>query len=355
MSINSFFLILLLILNTSITSSNASVRIESPIDPVKIRQLMQDQIDMGPRVPGTQASLDFQTWLIEIIDTTVWEINTHSFDYNGIELRNYWIVGAGASDYPNYIIGAHYDSRAVADKEPSTSPVPGANDGASGVAGILELIRHIPTNMVSNFGFVLFDGEDQGSNGIKDANNISWPWIVGSNYFVSQMTANQIDQTRAFVLYDMIADDDFRLPYEPNSNSTLISQFWGQAESLGYGDIFVDQRGTGLIDDHIPFKNAGIPSIDIIDFTYPEYHTTLDDMDHISETSVAIVVDVTLEWIINVVALEIIDECYPSSACSVNTSTNNDTTSANTNFPSIFSLLLFPLIIMIRSYIKRKN
>ncbi|MCE7737277.1 MAG: M28 family peptidase [Candidatus Heimdallarchaeota archaeon] len=299
--IQAILSIVIIVYASTIPSISADLRAESPINSASIRNYLQDQIDLGPRIPGTQASLDFSTWLHDTVNSTKWQITTQNYTISDIELRNYWITKAGEpiTDYPEYIIGAHYDSRLHADKECGKStdcaPVPGANDGASGVAGILELMKHIPDELASHIGFVLFDAEDQGG---LTLNNDLWGWIWGSEYFVDQMSTEQIDATKAFVLFDMIADDDFRLPFEPNSDSNLVAEIWGMADQLGYGSIFVEEPGTGLIDDHIPFRNVGIPSIDIIDFTYPEHHTTLDDMDHVSEVSVAIVVDVILAWLI---------------------------------------------------------
>ncbi|MFV2016192.1 MAG: M28 family peptidase, partial [Candidatus Heimdallarchaeota archaeon] len=304
----SMISIVIIISSSAIPSSAAELRPESPINSIIIRKYMQDQIDMGPRVPGTQASLDFSTWLYDTVDSTKWQITTQNYTIDDIELRNFWITKAGSPSnvYPKYIIGAHYDSRLYADKEcgvdPSCPPVPGANDGTSGVAGILELMNNIPDELASNIGFVLFDAEDQGG---LTLNNLRWDWILGSEYFVSQMSSEQIEATEAFVLFDMIGDDDLRLPYERGSDANLITEIWDRADKLGYGSIFVDEPGPSLIDDHVPFLKAGIPAIDIIDFTYAEHHTTLDNMDNISEQSVAIVVDVVLAWLLLDVAVSL--------------------------------------------------
>ncbi|MDH5403311.1 MAG: M28 family peptidase [Candidatus Heimdallarchaeota archaeon] len=262
-----------------------------------IHQLLQDQIDMGPRLPGSDSSLQFMSWLQEVIPQP-WNIEIQAFIYLGVELRNYWITIPNSS--PTYVIGAHYDSRAKATEDPVNSnlPVPGANDGASGVAGIIEMINHINNTIQSEIGFVLFDAEDQGSNGMA-----GWDWIVGSNYFVENMDQNLKNNMQAFVLFDMIADDDFKLPYEGRSTDYLVTQIWEVADLLGYSSVFINERGYSLIDDHEPFLQAGIPSIDIIDFDYPEWHTTLDDMDAVSADSIAIVIDVIINWLYNVISL----------------------------------------------------
>ena len=120
---------------------------------------------------------------------------------------------------------------------------------------------------------------------------------IGQRY-AELMDEEQIDQTDVFILFDMIADDDFHLPYERNSDMTYVDDIWNTGIDLGYGDIFSLEPGPSLIDDHIPFKNLGIPTVDIIDFDYPEWHTTEDNLGAIDPESVAIVIDTIYEWML---------------------------------------------------------
>lgn len=363
--------IVIIVSASTIPGISADLRAESPINAISIRSYLQDQINLGPRIPGTQASLDFSTWLHDTVNPSKWQITIQNYSISGIELRNFWITKAGVinTEYPEYIIGAHYDSRLHADKEcgktADCDPVPGANDGASGVAGIMELMQYIPDELASHVGFVLFDAEDQG--GLTMDNDI-WDWILGSEYFVNQMSAEQIGATNVFVLFDMIADDDLRIPFEPNSDSSLIADIWAIADQLGYGSIFVEEPGTRLTDDHIPFLRVGIPSIDIIDFTYPEHHTTLDDMDHVSEFSVAIVVDVVLAWLILDMATtlsltgdysSLLSTDQPPSRTSTvigfDTSSDSPNKSESSMVPfTLISSSIFVLLIM-RIFIRSKN
>jgi hypothetical protein len=283
-------------MNTSIITGDQELRGNSPVHINVIEEHMQTQIDMGPRIPGSEESLLFKEWILEQSDD-IWEINMQNFTHLDVELRNYYITIID-SELPEILIGAHYDSRAVADRDPNPilkdNPVPGANDGASGVAAILEMMALLPEELSDKVGFILFDGEDQGSGGMEN-----WDWIVGSDYFAGNMSEEQVNNTQVFILFDMIADDELQLPYEMNSNRTYIDEIWNTGIDLGYDDIFLLEGGPNLIDDHIPFKRLGIPSVDIIDFTYPEWHTTNDDMDHIDPVSVAIVVDTVLIWLAN--------------------------------------------------------
>ncbi|MCY3412512.1 MAG: M28 family peptidase [Candidatus Heimdallarchaeota archaeon] len=275
-------------------SGSALLRQQSSIDQQAITTFIQEQLLLGPRVPGSQASLDFKEWIHDKVQDP-WIIETQNFTHKGIELRNYFIHTAST---PSLLIAAHYDSRARADNDDDPEkheiPVPGANDGASGVAAILELMYKLPISIREDVGFLLFDGEDQGNGGMD-----GWDWIVGSSYYASQMSADEIEQTEAFILLDMIGDDDLILKKERNSDNTLTDEIWSLAADLGYSDIFVDIAGYSIIDDHIPFKNKGIDVVDIIDLNYPEWHTTKDDFDHISTENIAIVTDVVYEWIVN--------------------------------------------------------
>lgn len=272
-------------------NGNANLRGESEVNVDNIHNYMQAQVDLGPRIPGSAGSLAFKSWLFSVVPES-WNIEIQNFTYEGVELRNYFIFHDNLDFFPEYLIGAHYDSRARAtqDLDNSDQPVPGANDGASGVAAIIEMIDHVEYPLTEKVSFVLFDAEDQGGlNG--------WDWIVGSEYFANNLTEDEVNQLKAFVLFDMIADDEIQFPREGYSTDSLTDQIWGVAGSLGYGNIFTNNTGTPLIDDHRPFLNRGVPSVDIIDFNYPEWHTINDSMDNVDAEHAAIVVDVTLYWL----------------------------------------------------------
>ena len=275
----------------------SQIRDDTLIDLARIESYVVGQMDLGPRIPGSEGSQKFGGWLDEVVNDP-WQISTQTFEYEGIELNNYLITTTG--NIPKYLFLAHWDTRAVADQDPNPllrdNPVPGANDGASGVAGNLELMNHIPVDVNDQIGFLLVDGEDQGSGGMEN-----WAWIVGSSYFADSLTEEEIAHIEAVVLLDLIGDEELDLPHEIRSDDTLIEQIWGVAHDLGYEDIFLNEPGWALTDDHIPFKNKGIPAIDIIDFNTTEWHTTDDDLDHISYVSIGIVTDVVLTWILDIV------------------------------------------------------
>jgi glutaminyl-peptide cyclotransferase len=236
---------------------------------------VEEQMAFGPRIPGSGASKQAGDWIISSLADAGWTSATQTFDYRGVRLRNI-TAHQGATDGPLILLGAHYDSRRIADQESPTTDqaVPGANDGASGVGVLLELARVLPTNASAcRVELAFFDGEDSG--GLD-----GWDWIVGSTYMAENLT----EIPDAFVLVDMVGDEDLDLYMEGNSDRGLRTSIWDTANSLGY-DAFVPIVKYTMVDDHIPFVQRGIRSVDIIDFDYPYWHTRLDTLDKLSATS----------------------------------------------------------------------
>ncbi|HNB50760.1 MAG TPA: M28 family peptidase, partial [Anaerolineales bacterium] len=172
-------------------------------------------------------------------------------------------------------------------------PVPGANDGASGVAVLLELARVLPPDLDKNVWLVFFDAEDDGRIEGKE-------WIMGSTFFVEQLTADKTAPLPdAAVIVDMIGDADLNVYLEMNSDLALSEEIWGVAASLGYAEAIIPDPRYRMLDDHIPFKNAGIPVVDMIDFDYPYWHTVADTADKVSPQSLKIIGDTLLKWLLN--------------------------------------------------------
>jgi glutaminyl-peptide cyclotransferase len=190
-------------------------------------------------------------------------------------------------DTPTIILGAHYDSRLLADQEVVPQPgraVPGANDGASGVAILLELARSLPEDTVPVW-LVFFDAEDNGGLEGRD-------WIMGSRAFV----ANMMFSPQAVVIVDMVGDADLNIYIEINSDPVLVQEIWGQAVNLGYMQFIMEKKHS-ILDDHSAFLEAGIPAVDIIDFDYPFWHTQADTPDKISVESLQAVGETLWTWI----------------------------------------------------------
>ena len=234
------------------------------------------QMEFGPRIPGTEGNRKAGDYIAEQLKQTGWAVEFQEFGYMNTPIRN--IIGrANPEKGPIIILGAHYDTRRWADQDPaqSTEPVPGANDGASGVAVLLELARVLDLSKVHHeIWLVFFDAED---NGYIER----WNWLVGSTYMAETLRV----QPEAMILLDMIGDSDQQIYYEVNSDRALSDRIWSVAAQLGYGDHFIPQARWQIIDDHIPFAKRGIPAIDIIDFDYPYWHTINDTTDKVSPDS----------------------------------------------------------------------
>jgi glutaminyl-peptide cyclotransferase len=248
---------------------------------------VRTQVDFGPRIPGSEAHANAVAWMKQELAVAGWQVQEQSATAMGHPILN--LIASRSSAAPKIILGAHYDSRLLADRDPNparrTQPVPGADDGASGVAVLLELARTLPAD-TPPIWMVFFDAEDNG-------NIPGWDWLLGSRAFVASMTA----QPRYMILLDMVGDRDLSLPMEANSDPALRDSIWKTAESLGYRDIFVPHVKYTIEDDHLPFVEAGIPSADIIDLDYAYWHTTSDTTEHVSAESLRIVGQVMWTWL----------------------------------------------------------
>ncbi len=234
------------------------------------------QMAIGPRPTGSAGNQKTAEYIAEQLEKQGWSVEFQDFTYRGTPGRN---IIAKAGHGPVAIIGAHYDTRRVADNDPDPAlrgePEPGANDGASGVAVLLELARVLDKVRLTNeVWLTFFDAEDNGRlNG--------WDFSAGS----SEM-ANKLPVTPEMVIVaDMIGDSDQQIYKERNSTPALVEKIWGIAARLGYQDAFLPAAKWSMTDDHTPFLQRGIPAVDLIDFDYPYWHTTQDTADKVAPVS----------------------------------------------------------------------
>jgi len=252
------------------------------------------QVALGPRIPGSEAHDKLVDWIQSELSQAGWDSEMQATSMMNQPIRN--IIGRWGKGRPWIILGAHYDSRIVADRDPNPEnqlkPVLGANDGASGVAVLLELARILPDYAkelrAGQIWLVFFDAEDNG-------NIPGYDWILGSRAFVDSLT----DYPDSVVIVDMVGDINQEIYQEANSDPKLTSEIWAKAAELGYSDRFIVQPGNSIIDDHLPFIQLGIPAVDIIDINYPHWHTADDTLDKISALSLKVVGDTLLTWLTN--------------------------------------------------------
>ncbi|MCX6054528.1 MAG: M28 family peptidase [Chloroflexi bacterium] len=191
------------------------------------------QVNFGPRVPGSPAHQKTIEYIQSELENNHWTTEIQEAEINGQTIFNV-IAKRGHSD--SWIIfGAHYDSRFFAsnedDPESKSQPVPGANDGASGVAVLLELSRILPKDIDKEIWLVFFDAEDQG-------NIDNWDWILGSRAFVREL----VGKPSAVVIIDMIGDSDLSIYREISSDPALTTSIWKSAKELGFSSQFIDQE-----------------------------------------------------------------------------------------------------------------
>lgn len=248
---------------------------------------VETQVAFGARIPGSEAHAKVQEWMREELESAGWQVEVQESEALGHPIQN--IVAKRGDTSPQVILGAHYDTRMFADNDPDPAnhslPVPGANDGASGVAVLLELARVLPDDTVPVW-LVFFDAEDNGRIP-------GWDWILGSREFVR----NNPLQPQAVVIVDMIGDADLNIYKERNSDPVLTEEIWAVANSLGYGNVFISEYKFSMLDDHTPFLEAGIPAVDIIDFDFPYWHTVQDTPDKVSAESLQAVGETVQAWV----------------------------------------------------------
>ncbi|QYK50334.1 MAG: M28 family peptidase [Anaerolineales bacterium] len=250
------------------------------------------QMAFGPRTPGSLAHEQTRAYIADMLASYGWQVEQPAGELLGKPVYNILATRPSAEGAPWIILGAHYDSRFFADHDPDPvlqlQPVPGANDGASGVAVLLELARVLPQHdPAATVTLAFFDAEDNG--GID-----GWDWIMGSR-LVADSLAELPD---AVVILDMIGDADLQIYLERSSDPRLAAEIWAQAAELGYGDVFINEPKFTIMDDHTPFLAREIPAVDIIDFDYPYWHTSQDTLDKISAESLQIVGEVVLAWVL---------------------------------------------------------
>lgn len=247
------------------------------------------QCDFGPRPPGSAAHDSCRVFLVErlraLADTV---IEQHFEYYDSLRSRPLTMTniiarfGAGGG---RRMLCAHWDTRPIADHDPDTArrdePILGANDGASGVAVLLEMARLLAGKRPAvPVEIVLFDGEDYGPSDRIDL------YMLGSRYFSRRVDAADYEFA---ILLDMVGDADLRLGPEEYSRRyapEMVDRVWSIAEEMGITEFDRFARYS-LFDDHIPLLQAGIPTVDIIDFEYPPWHTHADTPDKCSAESLA--------------------------------------------------------------------
>ena len=313
--ISSVFIVSIMLLSTTISSSNSQQTYQGsdPCDSIselqfnatKANQSVSWQTSLGYRLPGSDASAELRQSITE--NLTEWSFTESSHQRANFTLTN--LVGTYSPENTtgqNVIFVAHYDSRYIADRDDNESkrnqPILGANDGASGVAVLIELGTIIPSLQINHDVTLFFtDAEDQGQP--YKANT----WSYGADAWVSNLTNDYKANISAYIVIDMIGDIYLDFTRVTSTSDMLWETITPITAALGMIDGELDCNGNngqdiynpdpndarGVIDDHVAAHNAGIPAINLIDINYGEnapsfgghWHTQNDTADKVSSQS----------------------------------------------------------------------
>jgi Zn-dependent M28 family amino/carboxypeptidase len=259
------------------------------------------QCAFGPRVPGSVAHQKCSKFLEQELTKFAAKVSLQEFQYRlpGTQ-KNMRGVNVIANFNPTaqrkVILCAHWDTRSQADmdddKNKHNEPVMGANDGASGVAVLLEIANQLKNRIPPyQIDIVFFDAEDAGVYQQNDS------WALGSKEYARTLSSSNLPDFG--ILLDMIGDRNLEIYIEINSQMyapRLVKYVWNIAAQSGVSE-FISQSQYQVQDDHLRLIEVGVPCIDIIDFDYPYWHTTHDTPDKCSPESLAKVGQVVLEVI----------------------------------------------------------
>ena len=274
-------------------------------------ELVRKQVAFGPRVPGTEGHADQLAWMMARLDSTAAEVVADTFTHvttqSGDTLTLTNVLGRFApQESRRILLLAHWDTRPTSDQAADSAgratPVPGANDGASGTAVLLELAETLAASPPPlGVDILLVDGEDYGP-GVEDM-------LLGAKRYGGVFSSDAPEVYGGArpvygVLLDMVGDADPRFPVEGYSAqfaNAVVRKVWGAAERLGFQDVFPNTVGQNLTDDHVPLIEAGLPTANVIDFTYGPgnayWHTPDDVPENVSAETLGMVGAVVTELI----------------------------------------------------------
>jgi len=292
MNFRSRVCILIAAIAVSITSCRGNSSPPPPFDGDRAFGYLGRQVAFGSRVPGSEAWRECRDYYYRFFDSLGLKVDSQRFSfadpYSGdtIPLVNILVTVPGRdSDRPGPLLAAHWDSRPRSDRATNPAlaeqPLLGANDGASGVAVLMELAglfakQPPPTDV----HLVLLDGEDWGKEGDPDY------YLLGSREFARRGVRGKY---RFAIVLDMVGDADqqiYREGYSQRFYPKLNDMVFAAAATLKL-TTFHDSVRHFALDDHLPLSGGGLPAIDLIDFDYTYWHTEADTPDHCSAESLA--------------------------------------------------------------------
>lgn len=243
---------------------------------------------LGPRPAGSETLQRARAYITDQLGTIRVAVREQAFDgatpIGPIRMVN--LIGTIPGDRPERVIFAgHYDTKRFDDFE-----FVGANDGGSSAAVVLELARVLQARKNPfTVELLLLDGEEA----VVDW--VGTDHTYGSRHYVQAAQRDgSLASIKALILVDMVGDRHLALRREGNSTPWLTDLLWDAARRRGHGEHFLEST-THIEDDHVPFLEAGVPAVNLIDLEYPPWHTRGDTVDQTSADSLQVIGDVVLE------------------------------------------------------------
>ncbi len=280
----------------------------APIDGDRAYQYLQAICKIGPRPAGSAANAWQRKLVADHFRKLGGQVREQPFSgTDPLSRAPVAMVNLIGSWFPDraerVVLGVHYDTRPFPDEDPDPAsrrlPFIGANDGASGVALLMEIAHHLQESPTPwGVDLVLFDGEELVYGGGR---NQSGEYFLGSKAFAKDYADRKSPAAHyaAGLVLDMVGDRNLAIDKEQHSvefANRLVNDVWSIARALKVPQ-FRDRVGPAVQDDHLPLNDAGIPTIDIIDFDYRYWHTSKDLPEHCSGASLAQVGKVVTAWL----------------------------------------------------------
>ena len=254
---------------------------------------VQRLVDFGPRPAGSKALEKSRDYIEDQLRRSGWQVTRQAFSDDTPRGKIQFVnliaqfSGQGKAASPSFLLCSHYDTKMF-----DAIRFVGANDGGSSTGLLLELARVIGQhpNLARKIELVFFDGEEA----IEQFSQTDG--LYGSRYFARQLQSGGAKQFRGGLLFDMVGDRSLGITLPANSPVEIARDIFAAAEVLKLRNYFT-YLGRELVDDHVPLNAIGIPTLDIIDFDYPWWHTADDTIDKVSAQSLRIVGSVALYYL----------------------------------------------------------
>ncbi|HEV3098254.1 MAG TPA: M28 family peptidase [Candidatus Udaeobacter sp.] len=253
---------------------------------------VQRLVDFGPRPPGSAAIEKSRHYIEDQLSSSGWHVKRQAFTDDTprgkVQFVNLIAQFPGQGNAAHlFLLCSHYDTKTF-----DTIKFVGANDGGSSTGLLLELARVIGQhpNLAAKIELVFFDGEEAYDH-FSETDG-----LYGSRYFAGQLKGGSAKQFRGGILFDMVGDRSLDVTLPADSPPETARNIFAAAEALKLRSYFT-YLDREMIDDHSPLNAIGIPTIDVIDFDYPWWHTAGDTIDKISAQSLQIVGSVALYYL----------------------------------------------------------